>query len=82
MENSGTLFPSWNLITQSRISEDSITRRGTYSERYIAFNRVAKSAGVSWDTMRGHLLGDSAAARFCGENIRRSTGERNDNVVV
>lgn len=82
VEKSGILPPSWNLFAESRMSEGSIARRKTYSGRYIALSRVAKSAGTSGDTMRGHPLGDSAAVRFADENIRRSTGERNDNVLV
>ena len=48
-----------------RSAEQSIDMGGvTYPGRYIVLRSVAKSVAVSENRMRGHPLGDSAAARL------------------
>jgi len=46
------------------------------------FKSVAKSLAESKDSIRGQLLGDSAAARPVWANIRRSAGEWKDRVLT
>jgi hypothetical protein len=58
------------------------SQRTIYPGRYITLRRVAKSMAVSEDRMRGQPLGDSAAARLVGANIRRSVGEWRDKTLV